>query len=135
MFTSLTSCQFDDPKPKSSKTDLLTAKAWKETDVKVAGLSVFATSIDDCEKDDLAKFNANQSVIFNEGTLKCAPAAPQTSMGSWEFTANETKLKITDSTGKVVEGTIGTLTDSTLILTAPNAAGTGTATEITYTAQ
>ncbi len=136
ILTNLTSCQFDDPKPAPSKTDLLTAKAWKETDFKVDGTSGFDTVIKACEKDDLLKFNTDKSITFNEGALKCDLASPQTSGGSWDFTTSETVLKIIDSDGKVLEGVIGTLTDTTLIITVPNIlSGTGTVVEITYTAQ
>jgi len=136
VLTNLTSCQKDDPKPASSKTGLLTAKAWKETDFKVDGKSAFDTVVKACDKDDLLKFNTDKSITFNEGALRCDPASPQTSMGSWDFTTSETVLKITDSDGKVLEGVIGTLTDTTLIITVPNLlSGTGTAVEVTYTAQ
>lgn len=137
MLTGLTGCKKEDAvAPASAKTDLLLAKTWKYTDAKVAGKSVFNTPLlDDCEKDNLTKFNANKSVTFDEGRLTCDPASAQTELGTWDLTTNETKLKITDSSGTVVEGTIGTLNSTTLIITDPNAFGSGIAAEITYTAQ
>ena len=137
--TALSSCKKDDttsPTPAATKTDLLTAKSWKMTELKVAGQSIFNTAlVEDCDKDDLLKFNTNKSATFSEGTLKCDPSAPQSRTGSWDLTTNETKLKVTDPDGEVVEGTINTLTSSTLTVTDPNVYGSGMAGEITYTAQ
>lgn len=134
---SLSSCKkSDSTTPAPSKTDLLTAKIWKVTDLKVAGQSIFNTVlVQDCDKDDLTKFNANKSATFDEGATKCDPTLPQSRMGSWDLTTNDTKLKVTDPNGDVIEGTINTLTSTTLIVTDPNVYGTGSAGEITYTAQ
>lgn len=134
---SLGSCKKEEATtPTLSKTDLLTAKNWKVTDLKVAGQSVFNTAlVQDCDKDDLTKFNSNKSATFDEGTLKCDPTSPQSRTGSWDLTTNETKLKVTDPDGDVVEGTINTLNSTTLIVTDPNVYGSGAAGEITYTAQ
>ncbi|RZJ91221.1 MAG: hypothetical protein EOO60_08205 [Hymenobacter sp.] len=134
---SLASCKKDaETTPALSKTDLLTAKSWKVTDIKVSGQSIYATPLfAACDKDDLVKFNASKSATFDEGTLKCDPTTPQSRTGSWDFTSSETKLKVTDPDGTVAEGTIGTLTSTTLIVTDPNGFGTGVAAEVTYTAQ
>jgi hypothetical protein len=136
---SFSSCKKEDkttPTPTLTKTDLLTAKSWKVTDLKVAGNSIFNSPlVEDCDKDDLTKFNASKSVTFDEGKAKCDPSSPQSRTGSWEFTTNETKLKVTDSDGSMEEGTISTLNSTTLIVTQPDYAGTGVAAEITYTAQ
>lgn len=136
---SLSSCKKDSastPTPTPTKTDLLTAKSWKVTELKVAGQSVFNSAlVQDCDKDDLTKFNVNKSATFDEGTTKCDATSPQTRTGSWDLTTNETKLKVTDPDGDVVEGTINTLTSTTLIVTDPDVYGSGVAGEITYTAQ
>lgn len=134
--TGLASCKKDATTLAPSKTDLLLAKTWKVTDIKVASQSVFNPPfVAACDKDDLTKFNANKSVTFDEGSLKCDPTAAQTQTGSWDFTTNETKLKITDSSGAIVEGTIGTLNSTTLTITDPNIFGSGSTAEVTYTAQ
>jgi hypothetical protein len=120
----------------ATKTDVLTAKSWKVTDIKIADKSIFKTIlVDSCSKDDLTKFNANKSVTFEEGKVKCDASSPQARTGSWEFTTNETKLKVTDSDGSVLEEPISTLTTTTLIVTDPDFAGPGVAAEVTYTAQ
>lgn len=139
MATLTVGCKKDSPPtptPAPTKTELLTAKNWKMTDFKINGQSVFNTGIvDDCEKDDLTKFNANKSTTFDEGTLKCDPAAPQTHTGSWEFTTNETKLKVTDPGIGTLEGTVGTLNSTTLTVSEPNYNGSGLVAETTFTAQ
>jgi len=136
---SLNSCKKDDattPAPAASKTDLLTAKTWKMTDVKVSGQSIYGTILyPACTKDDLVKFSTSKVATFDEGTSKCDPTSPQSRPGSWDFTTNETKLKVTDPDGDIMEGTIGTLSSTTLIVTDPNGFGPGTAAEMTYTAQ
>jgi hypothetical protein len=83
----------------------------------------------------LTKFNANKSVTFDQGKVKCNESSPQSRTGSWEFTANETKLKVTDSDGSVLEEIISTLNTTTMIVTDPDFAGPGVAAEVTYTAQ
>jgi hypothetical protein len=137
--TGLTSCKKDDvtfPHRAATKTDVLTAKSWKVTDIKIADKSIFKTMlVDSCAKDDLTKFNANKSVTFDEGTLKCDTLSRQSRTGSWEFTTNETKLKVTDADGSVLEEAISTLNTTTLIVTDPDFAGPGVGAEVTYTAQ
>lgn len=134
----LSSCKKDDttaPAP-ASKTDLLTAKSWKMTDVKVAGQTIYNTPFfQTCAKDDLLKFNTNKVATFDEGAVKCDATSPQSRSGSWDLTTNETKLKVTDPDGDTVEGTIGTLTSTTLTMTDPDGFGPGVAAEVTYTAQ
>jgi hypothetical protein len=135
----LTNCKKDDPflpHRAATKTDVLTAKSWKVTDIKIADKSIFRTAlVDSCAKDDLTKFNANKSVTFNEGAFKCEESSPQSRTGAWEFTTDETKLKVTDSDGSVLEAAIRTLNTTTLTITDPDFAGPGVAAEVTYTAQ
>jgi hypothetical protein len=137
---SLSSCKKDDattPAPAPSKTDLLTAKSWKVTDFKVSGQSIYNSILfENCAKDDLTKFSATKAVTFDEGAIKCDPSSPQSRTGSWELNADQTKLKLTDPTGdQSLEGTINTLTSTTLIVTDPNGFGNGNPAEVTYTAQ
>ena len=83
-----------------SKTDLLTAKAWKVTSMtKVAtvdGQKYTETSIDPCEADDSFQFKADKSIVFDQGATKCDPTNPQQVTGTWAFSNKEqTKLKVT----------------------------------------
>lgn len=135
----LAACKKDStssPAPAATKTDMLTAKNWKTTDIKIGGTSIFNTPlIDDCSKDDLLKFNADKSSIYDEGAKKCVSTDPQTAKGSWAFTTDETKLKMTDPDGGVIEATITTLNATTLVLSDPNFMNSGSSGELTLTAQ
>ncbi|HEX8330452.1 MAG TPA: lipocalin family protein [Hymenobacter sp.] len=134
------SCKKDDEnKPAPTKTELLTAKGWRLTDVKIGGQSIYSLFITDaCEKDNFIKFNSNKSATFDEGATKCSSSDPQTETGRWEFTTNETKLKLTDPYGDVQEGEIATLNSTTLVFRDPNfdtGTGTNITAELTFTAQ
>jgi len=131
------SCKKDgETTPAPSKTDLLTAKTWRVTDLKASGQSIYNSGLfDACEKDNLYKFNTNKSATFDEGATKCTQSDPQTQTGKWDLTANETKFKLTDPTGDVVEGEIITLTSTLLVVRDPNYQGSTTPVEVTYAAQ
>jgi len=131
-------CSDDSDDAAPSKTSLLTAKSWRNTDLKVANTSVYALFVDDCNKDDLLKFNTSKSLTYTGGTVKCDPAEAATQTGSWDLLTNETQLRITDPDGEAMTGTITTLNSTTLVLTATeDITGTGTpvAVEVTFTAQ
>jgi hypothetical protein len=120
-----------------SKTSLLTAKSWQLTDVKANGQSIFmAPLFDTCDKDDFITFKADKSAVYDEGADKCDPAANQTSTGSWEFTNNESKLKMTSPDGEVLEGTINTLTSTKLVVSGTQEIlGVPVPAELTFTAK
>src|SRR5690606_39228689 len=48
-----------------------------------------------CEKDDLVKFNADGSLISDEGATKCDADAPQTVSGTWVWNTDESIITIT----------------------------------------
>ena len=48
----------------------------------------------DCLKDNIRKFNADKSLIIDEGTTKCMSTNPQISNGLWSFNSDETILTI-----------------------------------------
>jgi len=126
----------DDAAP--TKTALLTAKTWRNTDVKVSGLSVYAILIDACQKDDLLKFNADKTLTYNNGTVKCDSSEPATQTGSWALLTNDTQLTITDPDGDATTGTITSLTSTSLVVTANEdltGSGTPLPVELTFTAQ
>jgi hypothetical protein len=105
-FLTVSSCKKEDEKktttPAKSKTELLTAKAWKTTAVTInPGIVFVPTSppvtdlfafFDPCEKDDTEKFNTGGTGVSDEGPTKCDPADPQTSNFTWSFSNNETKI-------------------------------------------
>ena len=130
-------CQKDSTAPTVTKTDLLTGKSWKATDIKHGGGSIFAL-VSACSKDDLVQFNLNKTAVFDEGAQRCTAIAPQTSTGSWDFTDNETTLKTTTAAGVVKEETIVTLNSTTLVLSRVftlYGSNNSLLYEVTYTAQ
>ena len=108
----------------------MTSGEWKQNSltftVSGATLDLFALQAA-CDKDDLTKFNADRTVTFKTGAIKCTPTEMDYN-GTWVLTSNDTKLTVTDpqETGPggtnfdVVELTAsrlslrGTVSDSTL---------------------
>jgi hypothetical protein len=81
-----------------TKTELLTAHAWKTTaaEATINGVkSNLYASYEACEKDDFTTFKTDKTFISDEGATKCDPADPQTEQAKWTFLTNETKLEIT----------------------------------------
>ena len=93
-------CNKDDVDTAASKKDLLTAGSWKLTAVVSDddGDGTYETNdfinFLDCFTDNYYIFKTNGELEMNEGTTKCDPADPQTDIGSWELTNNETTLII-----------------------------------------
>lgn len=99
-----TSCEKDkDNKP--DNVGLLTGKNWKMTAFTIDpaidwfGNGTQVTNIyaqlPACAKDDLAVFNKNGTVNFDEGASKCSPNDPQTTSGTWAFNTDKTILSVT----------------------------------------
>ncbi len=109
-----TSCKDDDEDPQASKTELLTAKSWKQTKIKAMGVE---GEPDDCDKDDTYTFNKDKSYKQDEGATKCDPDDAQTINGTWEFNSGETSIKTTVTEGGIsisFDQQILELTSSTL---------------------
>jgi hypothetical protein len=64
-----------------------------------------------CELDDFMKFQADGTLVVDQGPTKCDLAAPQTATQTWRFARNETEL-VYDNFGRVLV----TLTATTLTL-------------------
>ena len=87
----------------ASKADMLAAKSWRisaqTSTYTINGTPIVTneySSMTACEKDNFLKFNANKTAVFDEGASKCDPSDPQTQNGTWELTANDTKLNLLD---------------------------------------
>lgn len=106
-FLTVSSCKKEDEKtttPTKSKTELLTAKAWKLTAMTVnpgitpvpggPTITDIYSFMEACEKDNTEKFNTGGAGVTDEGATKCDPADPQTSNFTWSFASNETKIVI-----------------------------------------
>lgn len=100
----LGSCKKDDdnnPTPSTSKTGILIAKPWKETartispaiDINGKMVTDLYAEGEECDNDDIYKFNADKTYVAEEGATKCNPADPQVwDTGTWSFNADETQL-------------------------------------------
>jgi len=80
-----------------TKEELLMAKNWKITAVKINGtVNGTAGEVDyynyliACQTDNFLKFNTGGVVVVDEGAAKCAPTAPQTTQGTWSLKENAT---------------------------------------------
>jgi hypothetical protein len=108
-FLTIYSCKKEE---KKSKTDLLTASAWKPKSMIYDPIDdVPVDEMEDCEKDDTFKFNVGGTGIKNVGTVKCNQSEPQTEPLTWAFGANETQLIIDGETWSLV-----TLDANTLVI-------------------
>ncbi|UYZ58598.1 hypothetical protein [Hymenobacter latericus] len=137
----LGACKKDDEKPKS-KTELLTAKNWRITeDKRTTATSTQSTTTDayasyqECMKDDFVKYNTNKQVEFNKGTTKCSATEAQSQTNNWDFTADETKLILSASSGFSVTYDIVELNASAMKLKVTNTSqGTTSTQEVTFAA-
>lgn len=91
-----TACKKDDDK---SRSDILVDEAtWVQVKSEEQDPTTGAWSevtIEDCSKDDTYTFKADKSLVFDEGATKCNDADPQSSTGTWAFSADETTLTLT----------------------------------------
>jgi hypothetical protein len=109
----LSSCGKDDD-PIASKTDLLTAKAWKQTKIKVLGMEA---EPDDCDKDNTYTFITDKTFVQDEGATKCDANDPQSSSGTWKFNTDETIVTVSATDGGItfsLDETILELSQTTL---------------------
>jgi len=97
--TTMSSCTDEPIKPKT-KTELLTASAWKIKEftvnpgIDIGGVVItdFLTQLDPCDIDDLNIYKADGNGIIDEGPTKCNPSDPQTTTFKWVFNPDETKI-------------------------------------------
>lgn len=88
----------DDP----GKPALLTAPSWRvSARTHTTTFSYGSPSVRDeyatmgtCEKDNYTTFNADHTVLADEGATKCNAAAPQTDTGTWSLSSHDAQLTI-----------------------------------------
>jgi hypothetical protein len=115
-FLTVSSCKKEDEKtttPTKSKTELLTAKAWKMTAMTInpgitpvpggPTITDLFSFLDACEKDNTEKYNTGGTGVTDEGATKCDPADPQTVNFTWAFASNETKLVFDGDSGDILQ--------------------------------
>ena len=65
-------------------------------------ISDFYAQLDNCSKDDLEKYNTNNTVTYDEGPTKCDPTDPQTQTSPWSFNSDETILTVDGESYKIL---------------------------------
>ena len=102
--TCLISCGKDEePAPQPTKTDHITASAWKLEDVgfdqdkngtiELSGMAAVLS----CQVDNALSFKTNNTGITEEGGTKCNAGDPQTSNFNWSFADAEANINISNS--------------------------------------
>jgi hypothetical protein len=116
------SCKKDN---EETKTDLLTAGAWKHessgVDTDKNGTIDFAfdaTTVPVCRTDNVLTFQKGNTAINDEGVTKCNAADQQVTNFNWNFSENETVLNISGNVFTQLNGrlAIKTLTKTNMSL-------------------
>lgn len=130
----------DDATPSNSQTGgTLTGIDWRMTanSMTITGAGPFDGTTDmyaemeDCEKDNLSRFNEDKTMVEKEGATKCDASDPDVkSTATWELLSNNTKLKVTPTGGDELVFDIITLNANTLTvkMTETDAGATSTIT-------
>ena len=102
----LSSCKKEKEESDLTKTELITQKEWKITDIKMTpgitygGLTFTdgAMFLEECVKDNKYTFHTDHTTTMNEGELKCDSTAEQeVREGTWSLIEDETKIIFSDS--------------------------------------
>jgi hypothetical protein len=116
-------CNKKEPAPATpTRTQLLVGKKWQLTSdvLSYTGYpnSNLYAQMRPCSQDDYRQFNLPNTYVHDEGATKCSTLASQTTLGIWAFSANDSKLTITDQNYSDTY-TITDLTESSLTMTMP----------------
>jgi len=85
---SVSSCKKDESNASTPK-DILTAKSWKLSSMKVNGIE----TIEDCSKDDIMTFAANGTYSTTVGAITCYDGETNTS-GTWTLSNDGKTLTV-----------------------------------------
>jgi hypothetical protein len=126
---SLSACK-KDLENTPSKVDLLTAQKWqlsaytstvtigRTTTTTTSPASVTTTdkyaSLASCEKDNFTKYNADKTIVQDEGPTKCYAYLAQKQYYTWEFNNDQTKI----FTQAAIAGTLSPLPSTIVELSA-----------------
>jgi hypothetical protein len=94
-----TACRKADEKPlmQPTTTDLLTRSQWREVGHTFGSFGTNRNSFTGgnmydqqptCRRDDFLRFNANQTVVFDEGASRCNSTDPQQKTDAWSLVNN-----------------------------------------------
>ena len=122
----LSSCKKDDDSVSKTPAEYLTAGNWKITGmtinpgIDVGGIVItdIYTFVEDCTKDDLIKFNADGTMVEDEGATLCDPDDPQTTTdGTWTLTNDDKTLTVLYPNTPPAPATIVSINDTKLVVT------------------
>ncbi len=112
-------CKKDAAAAADANTTMLAAHSWRIVAYTATDPSTQPPKVEDWyaslatyRKDDTYTFNADNSLVFDDKTVKQNAADPQTAAGSWQFQANQSQLTIT-LRKTVPLGTIGNTSSTT----------------------
>jgi len=119
----LSSCSDDDdeptPTPPPTATQKISGKDFVLTDfnsqINDEDFITFA-DLDDCDKDDILRFNSDGTGKEDEGATKCDPSDSQSSSFSWAFLTMDTKLTVDFGNGDIETSNISINDGTTLKL-------------------
>lgn len=133
----LASCKSNkDPEP-LTRTQLLTGKKWQLRSLVfsypgIPDVNSYA-QMRPCSYDDYRQFNLPNTTTYDEGPSKCSTFDPQTQLGLWALSNNDSQLTITDSNTSDTY-TILELTETSLKMkvAVPQSTGTDGTSTFTY---
>lgn len=122
------SCKKDDDNSMTPE-EYLTAGNWKVTGmtinppITVLGIEysdIYTLFVQDCDKDDLIKFNSDGTLTEDEGPTKCDPDDPQTTTdGTWTLSENGVTLTINYPGDDPEVATVKSLNGTNLVISSP----------------
>ncbi|MHB1277636.1 MAG: DUF5004 domain-containing protein [Bacteroidia bacterium] len=90
------------PTPKKTNEEILVSGSWKLTALTISPaidwnsdgnlITDIYSQMDACDKDDFDTYHTNKTFTSDEGSTKCDPNNPQTTMGLWSMNADQTLL-------------------------------------------
>ncbi|MDP1728201.1 MAG: lipocalin family protein [Bacteroidota bacterium] len=125
--------------PLTSDEALITSKDWVMIAGEIAsqgGKIDFYRILPDCQKDDLTRYNADNTTTYKSGAVKCNPDEPEVSPGGTWYLDKEKKIFITYDSGDTTRMDILDLTATTFIVSETNSTGGNSVTTvITYSSK
>ncbi len=108
-----------------SKTEMISGKNWKMTAATISpgrpnptgggAITNLYNSLNDCDKDDIYRFEKAMTYTLDEGSTKCATTNPQViEAGTWSWASNETIVRLLPTGGTASELNVDELTSSKL---------------------
>jgi Lipocalin-like domain len=121
----LQACSKKDEQPQSSNLtdkEKLMVKSWRLASITlsstITGTIDIYSQLENCNKDDIAIFNADRTYYSDEGPTKCNSQDPQLQLlGKWKIINNGTQLETTETGSNSAEvSTIVSLTANEMVL-------------------